>query len=284
MAHILIRVVFTALQDNLCQSILKSLALMDFEITEKAANKSAMPKAPIDGRLKAMSYRNSVGTGMDSSGVKGQLGDVMVEGLRTSIAARAALGTLLLVTHKCPSYLGRESWQVIWILLALLRDCSLLPGCMILVDTSTSGDTDLLPVAYRTEFEMRLLAADRKEVDAQLRLRNRLNPVSPYVKKSSSLLSLQGEILLSLSLSSSLLLSLSFSLTLSLYLSLSFSHCLSHTCTLTCPLLTCPTYLPLPLPIIFFFSLARSRRSSFRCWAGRLSSREPGSSVLHSPP
>jgi hypothetical protein len=192
---------FAVLQDNLCQSILRSLALMDFDISDKGSNKSATPKAPIDGRLKAMSYRNSIGTGVDSSGVKGQLGDVMVEGLRTSIAARAALGTLLLVTHRCPSYLSRESWQVMWILLALLRDCSLLPASMIVVETGSSGDTDLLPVAYRTEFEMRLLAADRREVDAHLRQKNRLTPVSPYVKKSSSLLSLQGEFLLSLSFS-----------------------------------------------------------------------------------
>lgn len=186
---------------------------MDFDITDKATSKS--PKAPIDGRLKAMSYRNSIGTGVDSSGVKGQLGDVMVEGLRTSIAARAALGTLLLVTHRCPSYLSRESWQVMWILLALLRDCSLLPACMIVVDTGSSGDTDLLPEAYRTEFEVRLLASDRREVDTQLRLRNRLNPVSPYVKKSSSLLSLQGAFLLPPSLHLSLFILFIFSLPVS---------------------------------------------------------------------
>jgi hypothetical protein len=90
-----------------------------------------------------------------------QSSDEMMEGLLTSIAARAALGTLMLVIHRYPSYLDNQSWQVSWILLSLLRDCTLLPAQMVLSEEG-SGDSDLLPPACRAEFESRLVAAERR--------------------------------------------------------------------------------------------------------------------------
>ena len=183
---------FNAPQDSLSSSVLKSLSLIDFEIVDRIAERPAAPKVSPENKLIASGYRNSPGSTPESGGGKGQVGDVMMEGLLTSIASRAALGTLLLLMHRCPSYLSKQSWKVMWMLLALLRDCSLLPASMIVLDSS-GGDSDLLPAACRTEFEVRLLAADRREIDAQLRMHNRSHPPQTLVKKSSSILSLQGE-------------------------------------------------------------------------------------------
>lgn len=180
-------------QDNLSHTILKALSLTDFEVTEKVPDIAVTPRSTYENKMKIANYRNSIGSNVENGGVKGQGGDTMMEGLLTSIAARAALGTLLLVTHRHPSYLGRASWRVIWMLLSMLRDYSLLPSSMIVLDTEGNGDTDLLPPACRDDFEARLLAADRREVDAQLRRLNITNPSTPNVKKSSSLMSLQGE-------------------------------------------------------------------------------------------
>ena len=180
-------------QDNITQTILKALSLTDFEVTEKVPDIAVTPRSTSENKMKIANYRNSIGSNVENGGVKGQGGDTMMEGLLTSIAARAALGTLLLVTHRHPSYLGKASWRVIWMLLCMLRDYSLLPSSMIVLDTEGNGDTDLLPPACRDDFEARLLAADRREVDAQLRRLNMTNPSTPNVKKSSSLMSLQGE-------------------------------------------------------------------------------------------
>ena len=180
-------------QDSMSHTILKALSLTDFEVTEKVPDIAVTPRSTSENKMKIANYRNSIGSNVENGGVKGQGGDTMMEGLLTSIAARAALGTLLLVTHRHPSYLGKASWRVIWMLLCMLRDYSLLPSSMIVLDTEGNGDTDLLPPACRDDFEARLLAADRREVDAQLRRLNMTNPSTPNVKKSSSLMSLQGE-------------------------------------------------------------------------------------------
>ena len=177
----------------MCYTVLKSLSLIDFEVTEKAPDVAVSLRPPAENK-KTANYRNSTGSNVDNGGGKGQGGDDMMEGLLTSIAARAALGTLLLVTHRHPSYLGRVSWRVMWMLLCMLRDYSLLPSSMIVLDSESNGDTDLIPPACRDDFEARLLAADRREVDAQLRRQNMGNPSTPNVKKSSSLMSLQGNI------------------------------------------------------------------------------------------
>jgi hypothetical protein len=174
--------------------VLKSLSLTDFEVVEKVPVVTLSLRPASENKPKIANYRNSTGSNAENGGVKGQGGDVMMEGLLTSIAARAALGTLLLVTHRHPSYLGRASWRVMWMLLSMLRDYSLLPSSMIVLDSECNGDTDLIPPACRDDFEARLLASERREVDAQLRRQNMANPTTPNVKKSSSLMSLQGKV------------------------------------------------------------------------------------------
>ena len=175
-------------QENFYFLVLSSLSLIDFEITE-----GVLPtKIAEANKLKAAGFKNNGRSNGDIDSNKDRVGDAMMEGLLTSIASRAALGTLLLIAHRSPAYLTRQCWRVMWILLALLRDCSLLPAKMILLDPESSSDSDLLPPTCRAEFEVRLLAANRREVDAQLALQRGLSSNTPTVKKSSSLLSLQG--------------------------------------------------------------------------------------------
>ena len=171
----------------MCYLVLKSLSLIDFEITEKVA----MSKKNDADKLKAAGLKSSNRVNGDVDGGKDRAGDSMMEGLLTSIASRAALGTLLLITSRSPAYLSGQSWKVLWILLSLLRDCSLLPAKMVMLDVNNS-DTDLLPPSCRLEFETRLLAARRREVDALLASERGLNTATLSVKKSSSLLSFQG--------------------------------------------------------------------------------------------
>lgn len=165
--------------------MLKSLSLIDFEISEKVA----VSKTNDASKLKTASLNSNT---KDINSKKDRIGDSMMDGLLTSIASRSALGTLLLITHKSPSYLSNQSWKFLWIILALLRDCSLLPAKMVILDVDSNNDTDLLPPACRVEFEGRLLAARRKEVEAQLVLKKGINPTTLAVKKSTSLLSFQG--------------------------------------------------------------------------------------------
>ena len=171
----------------MCYLVLKSLSLIDFEITEKVA----MSKKNDADKLKAAGLKSSNRVNGDVDSGKDRAGDSMMEGLLTSIASRAALGTLLLITSRSPAYLSGQSWKVLWILLSLLRDCSLLPAKMVMLDVNNS-DTDLLPPSCRLEFETRLLAARRREVDALLASERGLNTATLSVKKSSSLLSFQG--------------------------------------------------------------------------------------------
>jgi hypothetical protein len=188
------------IQEKFVRTMLKSLALIDFEAIDRESVSSLGPRIVSD-RLKVVSYRNSIreskGSTDDSDGdkvraaaVESQSSDEMMEGLLTSIAARAALGTLLLVIHRHPSYLSRQCWRVTWIMLSLLRDCTLLPAQMVLLESS--GDSDLLPPACRADFEMRLLLAERKEIEVQMRFYSKSGSTAPEVKKSASLMSLQG--------------------------------------------------------------------------------------------
>ena len=113
----------------------------------------------------------------------------MLELLLTSVVSRTALGLVLAIFADQPSSVGYHCWQTIWSLLAMLRDCTLLPGQMIVDDGEGTGDSDLLPPVCRAEFEMRLKAAELEmlqQQDAHSRA------VSSKVKKSSSLLSFQG--------------------------------------------------------------------------------------------
>lgn len=111
----------------------------------------------------------------------------MMELLLTSVSSRAALGVVLTVFVTQPSAVGRRCWQAIWLLLVMLRDCTLLPGQMVIDDGEGAGDSDLLPPVCRAEFEMRLKAADVKALQAK-----RGRAATTQVKKSSSLLSFQG--------------------------------------------------------------------------------------------
>ena len=65
---------------------------------------------------------------------------------------------------------------------------------MVMLDVNNS-DTDLLPPSCQLEFETRLLAARRREVDALLASERGLNTATLSVKKSSSLLSFQGSLI-----------------------------------------------------------------------------------------
>lgn len=102
-----------------------------------------------------------------------------VDLLTTSVAARVALGTFLLVIHKFPLYLKR-SWHAVWYSLGILRDCTLLP-----VEVVNESDMDLLPPIIRADFEGRLKAIH--EVSSSSK-----NTHITKEKKSLSLLSLQG--------------------------------------------------------------------------------------------
>lgn len=155
-----------------------------------------LPIKIVSDKLKVFSYKNNAIDSEENSDYENiriadesQSSDEMMEGLLTSVAARAALGTLLLVIHWHPSYLDGQCWQAAWILLALLRDCTLLPAQMVLLD---GGDSDLLPPVCRTDFEVRVLAAEHKEIESQMRLLSTSSSVAVEVKKSSSILSLQG--------------------------------------------------------------------------------------------
>ena len=112
-----------------------------------------------------------------------------MELLLTSVASRTALGLVLTIFADQPSNIGYPCWQIIWSLLAMLRDCTLLPGQMIVDDCEGTGDSDLLPPVCRAEFEMRLKATELKTVQ---NLQAHSHSVSSKVKKSSSLLSFQG--------------------------------------------------------------------------------------------
>eukprot|EP00596_Hydrurales_sp_CCMP1899_P004941 CAMPEP_0119047238 /NCGR_PEP_ID=MMETSP1177-20130426/51980_1 /TAXON_ID=2985 /ORGANISM="Ochromonas sp, Strain CCMP1899" /LENGTH=1905 /DNA_ID=CAMNT_0007021581 /DNA_START=110 /DNA_END=5824 /DNA_ORIENTATION=- len=184
------------IQGKFVSTVLNALSLTDFEPTDVEPISALGPKMVAE-RLKIVSYKNlrqgsrdegdekAIVTALESS----QSSDEMMEGLLTSIAARAALGTLMLVVHCHPSYLDSQSWQVTWILLSLLRDCTLLPAQMVLSEEG-SGDSDLLPPACRAEFESRLVAAERREMEGHTRLTSRTS--AEEVKKSSSIMSLQG--------------------------------------------------------------------------------------------
>ena len=119
-----------------------------------------------------------------------QASDAMVELLLTSIASRTALGLVLTVFVTQPASVGRRCWQAVWLLLAMLRDCTLLPGLMVADDGEGTGDSDLLPPVCRAEFEMRLKVAEIKALQTKQKERSRA--ASTHVKKSSSLLSFQG--------------------------------------------------------------------------------------------
>ena len=120
-----------------------------------------------------------------------QASDAMVELLLTSIASRAALGLVLTVFVSQPASVGRRCWQAVWLLLAMLRDCTLLPGLMVADDGEGTGDSDLLPPVCRAEFEMRLKVAEIKALQTKQK-EQRSRAASIPVKKSSSLLSFQG--------------------------------------------------------------------------------------------
>jgi len=67
-----------------------------------------------------------------------------------SLQARAALGTLLQIMHNNMSYLN-SVWGLVWYILGSLRDSLLLPRQMVL-----ESDTDLLPDAVRSDFDLRI--------------------------------------------------------------------------------------------------------------------------------
>lgn len=104
------------------------------------------------------------------------------ENLMHSMPARIALGTLLQVVHNNPNYIG-DMWPVIWHLLSLLRDCTLLPHQMVL-----ESDADNLPDIVAAKFESRLQAFKARA----LKRSSSLAPSTPTKseKKSSSFLSL----------------------------------------------------------------------------------------------
>lgn len=101
---------------------------------------------------------------------------VCLDILGRSIAARAALGTLLQLCRNPPTGMQR-GWSVIWYTLSTLRDSTILPKEMVL-----DPDTDLLPNQVRFDFEERLqyIANGMKKTQHK----------SP--KKKVSILSLQG--------------------------------------------------------------------------------------------
>ena len=180
-------------QTNFSSTVLASLRLIDFVPVVAAVpdtkSQSRGSKSP-SGRLKLRNESDGEVPGVAPPLL--QASDEMMELLLTSVASRAALGVVLTVFVTQPSAVGRRCWQAIWLLLAMLRDCTLLPGQMVVDDTGEgSADSDLLPPVCRAEFEMRLKAADIKALQAKQR-EQRGRTTTAQVKKSSSLLSFQG--------------------------------------------------------------------------------------------
>ena len=179
-------VLLLLLQATFLSAVLGSLHLLDFV--------PAGPEfTPTAGRSPTSRLKLRGDTDNEKLGVVAplsQASDAMVELLLTSIASRAALGLVLTVFVTQPTSVGRRCWQAVWLLLAMLRDCTLLPGLMVADDGEGTGDSDLLPPVCRAEFEMRLKVAEIKELQKKQKERSRAT--STNVKKSSSLLSFQG--------------------------------------------------------------------------------------------
>ena len=76
---------------------------------------------------------------------------IFVDNLLRSLPARASLGTLLQIIHNNPNYVGK-TWGIIWHLLGVLRDCTLLPR-----DIVIDADSEAMPDLVKSNFEDRLL-------------------------------------------------------------------------------------------------------------------------------
>ncbi len=98
-------------------------------------------------------------------------------------SVRSALQLLFQVILQNQSHIS--CWSLVFFVLGVLRDSTLLPPQMVV-----EGDSDLLPVQIRNDFELRLAALDRAIIEA-------CRPAVPslartHTKSSPSLLSLQG--------------------------------------------------------------------------------------------
>lgn len=98
--------------------------------------------------------------------------DIFVHIITESIRARAALGTFLQLIIHSPRYVRSSTWVIVWYMLGLLRDCSLLSGEMVLLDND--GD-DALPNECKEQFENTLkhtmLAVERSLIGSDKRFR-----------------------------------------------------------------------------------------------------------------
>lgn len=110
--------------------------------------------------------------------------DIFVSVLTQSVRSRAALGTLLQTTIQHPKYFNYKTWAIIWFLLGTLRDCSLLPAELVLIDMESE---EMLPQQSRQDFELKVLrstlASERVLVEGDEGFKTKFSHAKSLVEK-----------------------------------------------------------------------------------------------------